>query len=90
MSRKKPDRKSSRRRAPTRDDQGDAMKGRHSSSQLDDRRLADVRDRIRDGSYNDPQIADAVARRILEFGDLRVDGPDPFYAPRRNPDSPIH
>lgn len=66
------------------------MKGRRTASQLTERRLADFRDRIRDGSYNDPQIAEAVARRILEHGDLRVESPDPFFAPRRYPEPPIH
>jgi hypothetical protein len=89
MSRKKSDRKPPRRRAKTQKKQGETMKGRR-TSQLTDRRLAEVRDRIRDGSYNDPQIVEAVARRILEYGDLRVDGPDPFFAPRRYPESPIH
>ena len=90
MSRKKSDRKPPRRRAKTQKKQGETMKGRRTASQLTDRRLADVRDRIRDGTYNDPQIVEAVARRILEYGDLRVDGPDPFFAPRRYPESPIH
>lgn len=89
MSRKKPDRKSPRRRTPTPDDQGDAIKGERTSGPLSDR-LATVRERIRDGGYNDPEIAEAVARRILEHGDLQPDGPDPRFALRRNQPRPIH
>ena len=66
------------------------MKGRRTSSRLTDERLAAFRARIRDGGYNDPDVADAVARRILEHGDLHDDAPGPSFTPRRNPPRPIH
>jgi anti-sigma28 factor (negative regulator of flagellin synthesis) len=37
---------------------------------LSPERLAQLRQRVQDGTYNSPAVADRIARRILESGDL--------------------
>jgi hypothetical protein len=66
------------------------MKDGRTVSHISDKRLDAVRDRIRDGGYNDPEIAEAVAQRILEQGDLAADETDGFFTSHRNPRRPIH
>ncbi|MBV9774881.1 MAG: flagellar biosynthesis anti-sigma factor FlgM [Gemmatimonadetes bacterium] len=40
------------------------------AEELTPERIAQLRQRIQDGVYDSPELADAVAQRILESGDL--------------------
>jgi len=50
--------------------------GASSSAERADR-LEEIRLRIRSGSYNTPEVAEEVARRLLDSGDLFPSQPEP-------------
>jgi hypothetical protein len=65
-----PPRASSRRaaapgRAPSRPVPADAV-----GDELTEERIAEIRARIASGAYNSPEVAEEIARRMLESGDI--------------------
>jgi hypothetical protein len=61
------------------------MNERSSSRALSNVRIAAVRRWIHEGGHNSPAVAEAVARRIIERGDLRDvhDEPNHRFPPQR-------
>ncbi len=51
---------------------GVPRRGREDSSGLSPERLAEIRHRIRQGAYERAEVLEAVARRLVASGDLRV------------------
>jgi hypothetical protein len=47
-----------------------ARDGRADSASLDPSRASHIRDRVLNGAYDTLEVVDAVARRLLDSGDL--------------------
>jgi len=87
---KRGSRGAARRRSPTTDDRGPGTSPPAGESKPLPEHLEAVREWIAAGGHNRPEVAEAVARRILERGEMRDDRDENPPRPFGRRDSLIH